>query len=98
MSRVNNYALLASLVENPAYRALQEEWVKKVSKIEENRDRAAARGSESAWRYYAGIEKGFKQAMLTLESELAFLEKDGREDQPPIEIEQLLSEARGETR
>ena len=92
----NNFTMLASLLEDPRYKALQEEWLKEVSKIEENRDRAAARGAESAWRYYAGQEKGFKKAMLTLEAALALMEGHEDDGKPSEMIEKLLSSARGE--
>lgn len=94
----STYTLLASLIKDPRYKVLQEEWIKAVSKIEENRDRAAARGAESAWRYYAGMEKGFKNAMLTLEVSLAALESDEQEGKPSELIEKLLSSAAGETK
>ena len=92
-----DFQMLVGLRKSAVYQKLMVLWMQEVSGIEAKRDAAAGRSNESAWRYYAGIEKGYKQAMLTLDVELARLEEDGKDVTKPSEtIERLLSEVRGD--
>ena len=58
----------------PGYQKLKALWIQQVSKIEEARDRAASRAQESAWRYAAGKEAGFKLAMTALDRAIGDIE------------------------
>lgn len=95
----NDYLILKHLENEPGYRALQELWIHQVSEIEAARDKAASRGTESAWRYAAGKEAGFKLAMTALKRALMEIEethKDDQEEKPSEVIDTLLSGLRGE--
>lgn len=96
MSR--DFQRLLSLKDHAGYKELQDLWVQEISNIEAKRDSAARRSNESAWRYWAGQEYGYKQAVLRLELELAKIEEDELSlgTTPSEKIEKLLSEARGE--
>lgn len=92
-----DYQILSTLRRNEAYKKLTQLWLEDVSAIETKRDVAASKCNELSWRYYAGLEKGYKQAILRLEVELARLEEEGKDpSQPSDTIEKLLSEVRGD--
>lgn len=80
------------------YKDLQLLWMQDISDIEAKRDAAASRGQESAWRYWAGLEKGYKKAVMRLELEIESMNDEAPDSlQAPSEkIETLLAEARGE--
>ena len=90
------HVALKSLREHPGWPILENEWLWQVTKIEEARDRAAKKAQESAWRYWAGQEAGFKLAMTALSRALEKLESQG-DDQPVPEYDALLREIKGET-
>ena len=92
------FQLLATLKTSAGYKALEEEWLTILSAIQARRDVAASRGQESAWRYYAGLEKGAKQIMMCLEEVLLRMEQEGGgiAEEPSEKISRLLEEARGE--
>ena len=71
----DEYLAFKSLMEDTRYKALEDLWIYHLSKIEEARDRAAKRGQESSWRYYAGQEAGFKRATMALRMAIADIEK-----------------------
>jgi len=100
MSDRATFTLLSTLIKSPGYAKLMQLWTTEVTEIETKRDSAASRGQESAWRYSAGREKGYKEAMMCLAKELLRMEDEGGDvlDQPSEKIERLLSEARGETK
>lgn len=100
MSDRATFAMLQTLSKSPAFAKLVELWVVDVTKIEASRDGAASRGQESSWRYWAGLEKGYKRAMMRLQEELSRMEEEGGDiaQEPSEKIQRLLSEARGETR
>ena len=87
------YQLLQTLKNNQAYRELQNLWIEDVSDIEIKRDAVASKKNEDYWRYYAGLEKGYKKAIIRLDIELAKLEEAGNDPTQPSEtIEKLLGE------
>jgi hypothetical protein len=92
-----DFQMLCKLRDSEAYKKLMALWLETITDIESRRDVAASRGQESAWRYYAGQEKGFKRAMMLLDEKISQLEADGGDpsDQPSEQIERLLDEARG---
>lgn len=92
------YQQLIALKNHAGYKKLFELWMQKATDIESRRDIAASRGQESAWRYFAGLEKGFKQAMTQLDETLLAMEEEGGEiaQEPSETIERLLKEARGD--
>jgi hypothetical protein len=98
MNKRETMMLLSTLAKSPGYMKLMELWIQEVTEIEAKRDSAASRGQESAWRYFAGQEKGFKRAMVRLNEELVKMEEEGGDiaQEPSEKIERLLSEARGE--
>lgn len=92
-----DFQVLVGLRKSEAYKKLMMLWMQDVSAIELKRDGAAGRNQESAWRYYAGMEKGYKDAILKLDVEIARLEEAGSDPSQPSEtIEKLLSEVRGD--
>ena len=91
---------LLSLKDHLGYKELQLCWIKDITEIEGRRDSAASRGQESAWRYQAGIEKGYKKAVMKLEEEIMRLtEEEGNALRGPSdEINELMENARGENK
>lgn len=95
---------LKGLVNHPGFPILQALWLEQITKIEEARDKAAGKGSETAWRYWAGQEKGAKiiatshvRAIEKMESVQMDVEQERTVTKPSETIEKLLAEARGET-
>jgi hypothetical protein len=100
MSDRATFQLLKTLANSEGFKKLMGLWMLEVSEIESRRDSAAQRSQESAWRYFAGQEKGYKKAMVRLAEELSKMEEEGGDfaNEPSEKIERLLSEARGETK
>ena len=92
----SQYTKLKSLTDHPGWEILKQEWLAQITKIEECRDKAAKRGSETAWRYWAGQEYGAKLMTMTAEIALANMEKENLDDSENNGYEDLLKEARGE--
>jgi hypothetical protein len=88
-----NFIELSRLKAMQGYRVLENEWLHQVTKIEAARSRAAKRGQESAWRYWAGYEEGFKLAMMTLHRALERMEVEVGE-MPGNSVDKLLEEIR----
>lgn len=92
------YIALKTIEGSSGWKVLNDLWLYQISKIEEGRDKAAARGSETAWRYWAGQEKGFKLAMTALAR--ALLEMESKDEDMQVDeeaqkrIDKLLSEVR----
>lgn len=80
------------------YKVLQNLWLQALAEIETARDRAAGRGHESAWRYWAGQEIGYKRAMMTLEKTIKEYESEDKPDEGQTYIEELLSSIKGESK
>lgn len=92
-----DFAVLARLKNDHGYKLLEALWIHQVSEVEKSRDSAAKRGTESAWRYHAGREAGFKLAMTALERALLAMEKEGLAEEPTgYDVNQLLEELKGE--
>lgn len=87
-----DYVDLKALEKSVGYQKLQALLVLQVSKIEESRDRAAAKGSETAWRYWAGQEKGFKLAMTALPRALADIEAKEESMDADSNVDRMLEE------
>lgn len=92
------YVALTGLKKFPGYEVLQELWNAQYLKIQEAMDSAAKRGSETAWRYWAGQDKGFKLAVTQLDRAIEQMEREMDEDRKPQDsvVDKLLAEARGE--
>lgn len=90
-----DYVALKSLESNNGYLALQDLWRQRFSEIQAKRDRAASRGQESAWRYAAGVEKGFQEAVMTLALYLQSVDSSDETSQTNERIDKMLSEIRG---
>lgn len=90
--------VLLKLEESVGYKKLMVLWMQDLTEIEGKRDNAASKGQESAWRYWAGVEKGFKRAMMRLNQEISVMEEEGGDtlNEPSEMIQKLLSEARGD--
>lgn len=86
----DEYLAFKSLREDSRYKALEELWIYHLSKIEESRDRAAKRGQESSWRYYAGQEAGFKRATTALQMAIAQIEKEDENMSSEEKVNKLL--------
>ena len=92
----SEYLALKHVMSLPGWSILEQEWLAQVSIIEEARDKAAKRGSETAWRYYAGQEFGAKLMMTTAMRTIQRMEKEDQELNPDKGYEDLLKEVRGE--
>lgn len=92
------YVALRQMEQSSGWKVLNDLWIYQISKIEEGRDKAAAKGSETAWRYWAGQEKGFKLAMTALARAIVEMEsKDGDEEDTTDaqkRIDELLDQVR----
>jgi hypothetical protein len=94
-----DYFDLKALEKSAGYQKLQALMIHQVSEIEKARDKAASKGSESAWRYWAGVEKGFKLAMTALPRALAEIEQKDDDLREETSIDKMLEEMKlkGET-
>jgi hypothetical protein len=88
----NDYAALVGLQNLHGYKILEALWMHQVSEVEKARDGAAKRGTESAWRYHAGKEAGFKLCMTALQRAIAQMEKEDENLQGDDRINKLLEE------
>lgn len=95
----DEYLQLKTLQGSRGYKLLEAIWLLQITKIEESRDKAAQKGAESAWRYWAGMEKGTKLIITALERALLDMEKQEEELQGEDRITQMLDEikVKGET-
>lgn len=89
------YVALKRLENNPDFAVLQGKWLYLVSEIQKSRDNAASRGQESAWRYFAGQEKGAQRIILALAAAIADLEAQDKELVDESKYDTLLEEIRG---
>lgn len=92
----SDYIALKSLEQHNGYKVLEALWIHELSEIEKARDNAAKRGSETAWRYWAGQEKGFKTAITHLQRALLQMENEGEDSTDSGKFENLMAELRGE--
>lgn len=79
------------------YQKLQGLWGHEGALIMNSLEKAAAKGQESAWRYYAGIAKGFNLAITHLDRALMQMEKEGEgESEATKTVAELLKDVRGD--
>lgn len=83
------YSALRSLQNSDGWKVLTALWAKQGLKVMEGLQKAAAKGQESAWRYYAGQMKGFDIAITQLDRALMDME---REDENRVSSEQSTVE------
>lgn len=77
------------------YQKLQALWAHEYVLLMAGLQRAAAKGQESAWRYYAGQLKGADLMTGMLDRALLQMEKEGETDSPATRtVEELLKEIR----
>jgi hypothetical protein len=94
----NEYTLLTTLENNPGFQLLQQLWVHQATEIQKERDRAAKRGSETAWRYWAGQETGFSLAVTALQRAIKQMENENENIESESRVDLLLNEIRGEAK
>lgn len=90
-----DYVALEGLLAHEGWAVLERLWLEEITEIEESRDKAAGRGHESAWRYWAGQEKGFKRAIVKAKLRMAELENEDETRKQGDDYDQLLNEIRG---
>lgn len=88
----NEYLPLKALEDNQGYKILEALWIHQVAEIEKARDKAAQRGNDSSWRYWAGQEKGFKLAMTALARAMVQMQKEDENVESQSRIDKLLEE------
>lgn len=88
------YIALTNLLNSPDWAYLENEWLHQVTDIEAARDKAARKPNESAWRYWAGQEYGFKLAMTTIRRSIQKMEEVDAELETESKIDKLLKEAK----
>lgn len=96
MSVKHEANLLAALETHAGYKLLEQLWLEDISEIEEKRDQAAKRGNESAWRYWAGMEKGAKQLMVKLKVTLALWDSESDEESDSERLTRMAKELKGD--
>jgi hypothetical protein len=90
----DHYLALSDLRKHSGYAYLEELWMLQQAKIEEGRDKAAKKNNESAWRYWAGQEAGFKLATTQLVRALMDLEKEDENLTNEDKITKMLDDLR----
>jgi hypothetical protein len=76
-----DYIELKGLQSSRAYKLLQALWVQQGADILKAQSKAAKKGQESSWRFYAGQAEGFAIAINQLDSALLAMEHEGEGDQ-----------------
>jgi hypothetical protein len=93
----SDYFDLTQLKNSAGYQKLLALWAHEYAALMMGLQKAAAKGQESAWRYYAGQLKGADLITGQLERALLQMEKEGETNNPGTDsIEELLNEVRGE--
>ena len=95
----SDYYDLKNLQNSLGFQKLQALWAHEGARVMESTLKSAAKGQESAWRYYAGQMKGFDLAITHLNRALLQMEKEGEaelENSGQQSTEDLLRELRGE--
>lgn len=88
--------ILGQIQIHSGYKYLEDLWRERLSVIQEKRDKAAKNGQESAWRYWAGMEKGFQEAVLTLPLMLADMDNQVDNEQAEDRMAVIAKELKGE--
>ena len=92
-----DYNDLKQLQGSIAYQKLQALWAHEGAMVMNGLTRAASKGQESAWRYYAGQMKGFELAIGQLERAILQMEKEGAGEQENTKTAaEIIAELRGE--
>jgi competence protein ComGC len=92
-----DYSDLKNLRNSIGYQKLQALWAHEGAMVMNGLQRAAGKGQESAWRYYAGQMKGFELAIGQLERALLQMEKDGESEEAQTKTAaEIIAELRGE--
>jgi hypothetical protein len=81
------------------YKKLQALWAHEYAQVMIGMQKAASKGSESNWRYQAGILKGFDLAIGQLDRAVIQMEKEGEGADPAVDGKtgaEILKELRGE--
>lgn len=89
-------AALRGVQMSQGYKILQALWATQGAKIMDSMMKAAGKGQESAWRFYAGQMKGFDLAITQLDRALEQMAKEDINLEEQKTAEQLLAEIRGE--
>jgi hypothetical protein len=95
----SDYFDLKQLQRQPGYAKLQALWAHEYVMLMNGLQKAAAKGQESAWRYYAGQLKGADLMTGMLDRALLQMEKEGEseiENKETRTAEEIISELRGE--
>lgn len=92
----DEYLRLKTLLESPGYKDLEALWFLEVATMEQGRSRAAARGQESAWRFFAGKEEGYKLAMTRVARALLAMEGEDDGLESEAKFDEIMSHIRGE--
>lgn len=93
---IQEYASLTALRDNIDYQTLKVCWAGQGQKIIDAMKRAAARGQESAWRFYAGQMAGFELAVTQLERSIAEMEAESQNKSADTNVDDLLKQIKGE--
>lgn len=93
-----DYYDLKQLQGTRGYQKLQALWAHEYAVLMIGLQKAAAKGQESAWRYYAGQLKGADLMTGMMDRALLQMEKEGETETPgTTNIEELMREVTGET-
>ena len=92
----NELQILSILKDHVAYKHLEDLWRARLSEIQEKRDKAAQRGSETAWRYWAGVEKGFQEAVTLLPLTILHMEDELDSGDSEKRLDSIVSQLQGE--
>lgn len=86
----SEYAALKRLENNPDFQVLRGLWAHQLGKIVNAMRTAGKRGTESAWRYYAGQQEGFELAVTQLERALAEMERQKENAEEKTNVDQII--------
>jgi hypothetical protein len=94
----SDYFDLKALQNSVGYQKLQALWAHEYVKLMEGIQRAGSRGTESAWRFYAGQLKGADLMTQQLERAIMQMEKEGEAEASSTgkSADEILKELRGE--
>lgn len=90
----DQYLALSDLKKHTGYSYLEELWMLQMAKIDESQDKVAAGKIDQNWKYWVGVEKGFKLATTQLARALQDLEKEDENLDSSDKITQMLTELR----
>jgi hypothetical protein len=95
----SDYFDLKQLQAHRGYQKLQALWAHEYAEVMKGLHTTASRNNETAWRYKAGILRGFDLAIGQLERAMLQMEKEGETETPAsATVEELMKEIRGETK